>query len=119
MLFRSVAFGRSRRDRFKGLKIGFLASIPTFIIFVVFAILAAVGKTSSTDAYIIFNAHLFSLLRIVFSDKNDFCLLNVLQYVLIGIMAFFLPAVAQISYELGFRNISVSQKIMYKRGEIN
>lgn len=115
----AVAFGRRQRDRFKGLKIGLLASIPTFAIFAVFVSLAALGKTASTDAYIVFNAHLFSLLRIVFSGRNDFSLLNALQYALVGIMAFFLPILTQISYELGFRNISVSQKIMYKKGAEN
>lgn len=110
----AVAFGRRKYDRLKGIKIGLLAAVPSFVIYIIFVVLSLCGKTASADAYTVFNAHLFSLLKTIYWGKNDFCDFGAVQYIITALTTLIMPAAVAVSYQLGFKNISLAQKIIYK-----
>lgn len=101
-------------DKWKGLKVGFFASLPYFLSTVVLVILRCMQSQSSVLWYRILNIQYLSVFRFAFSSGNAIAQIP-WSAIWICIALQFVPMlVTQLAYTLGRCRFSVSEHIMYK-----
>ena len=108
-----VKFKSIKKDKLKGLKIGLIASIPSYIFFV-FAIIN--GKVN-VALFAFLNAYLYDLISIIRGSVVTFGALAFWQVLLLGVILLIFPATAWGSYLLGYNQFSISEKIVYKKNK--
>ncbi len=114
----SVRFGRSKEDKFKGLKIGLVASLPAIAFYIVFILCGAFwAPDMPTVLYTWLNCHLFSFTTLIFSSYPTAGTLGILQYALLFLLLFVLPLFSQGCYMLGYKNIDIGEKAVYKENK--
>ncbi len=101
-------------DKFKGFKIGLYISIPYFI-FNIFLILSRLGIIPNILVlYKIVNSHIWPIIQILSPNNSDIMRLNVLDMIIINLLPLIFIIISTIGYVLGFKGISLKQKIIYK-----
>ncbi|MBO4468572.1 MAG: hypothetical protein J5766_04665 [Clostridia bacterium] len=113
----AVRCGHYAEDKLRGLKVGILAVSPDIIFFIVYVVLRFVRPSTSVGYFKIFNV---IYLKILNSAMGQHSLANVPIWGFIVMLAVicFVPIVAHISYTLGYKDIKISDKLTYKKGEI-
>ncbi len=112
-----VNFNHKEPDKIRGLKIGLLAVVPSFIAWLV-AVVAKFGVISGTwySLFRFMSYQTFMLINAVFGQKtNSTDGISWLQLFLGLTVLVFPPVIAQISYTLGFKRINLFSKFIYKR----
>lgn len=105
---------KNNNGRLKGLRVGFLASTPYFISTLIIIVLKLIGSSASILWYRIINIQFISFYAKIFSGNN----LNDIAWNAIFIsfaLQLLLPLATQLSYALGRRHFSFSERLMYKR----
>ena len=105
-------------DKYKGIKIGLLASIPSFIIY----LLLIIGKIARIDSLVIIfkslNWHMAPLIRLfnmgILSSAEDLSWLSVLLNVLCWAV---IPISAHVAFILGVGDGKYYNKIVYKENQ--
>ncbi len=113
-----VHFGHIAEDKLKGLKTGVVAVMPAFLLFAFF--IATKGNISAN----------FPAVWIKFLNANAYCIINILQngaiklsevsvlrLVAMALTQITVPFVCWGAYVLGYKEISLADKIMYKKKE--
>jgi len=114
-----VRIGHSNRDMFKGFKIGFIGNIPFLVLFVLAVIMAmGLAPKFTTVWYAFLNSHYYSIIMCVVGAAKTLSQLNIVQYVALFLLQLIVPVISGIAYILGFKEINLTEKIVYKRGEI-
>ncbi len=111
-----VHFGRIKEDKWRGGKIALLATTPYFLFFITFLIcgLGAYEKFS-VIIYKFVNCFVFGLIDIICTSNYTAGELAWWQYLLL-LLSLFIPAIiCEVGYVLGFKDISISEKIIYKK----
>ncbi|MCQ2455397.1 MAG: hypothetical protein MJ090_04600 [Clostridia bacterium] len=112
-------FGHIKADKFKGLKIGLVAMIPSFILFVVIAVLGLAFKSNITvSLFTLPHFYIFQILKAIIGDTLVLSGLSVWQFLLIFLSLFAVPIVAFLSYYLGYKDILILEKIIYKKKKV-
>lgn len=115
-----VRIGHVKLDKLKGFKIGLVANIPFFILFGLL-IGCAVGLSPSlrVTLYGYLNGYFYPVIYIISGCSNETIVsnLSVLQYALLFLLQFIVPVICGVSYLLGFKEINISERIMYKKRE--
>ncbi len=101
-------------DRWKGLKVGFLASVPYFLGTVVLIILKILQSEVSVFWYRILNIQYLSILNTIFSEGNNITQTTWPSIFICIVLQFIIPLVSQLSYTIGCHHFSISEHIMYK-----
>lgn len=111
-----VRFKHKSEDIFKGLKIGVIASIPSIIFFAIILI-CGIGAYSKLPAslYKFVNCQYFSFIELILKNTVTVGDINAIQYFLLFLLLLIIPATAFISYLLGYKDISISEKFIYKK----
>ena len=111
-----VRFKHKPEDKFKGVKIGAIAVIPSylFLIFIVIAKFGAMPKFPMV-LYKFLNASFYSLIDVVLSGTVTVGELSVWRLVILFIFPLTVPAVAGVAYLLGYKNFSIGEKLVYKK----
>lgn len=114
-----VKIGQIKEDKLKGLKIGFLSQLPSFILLAVLTI----GKTTfakdfSIGTYSLLNSHLHRAIYIL-SDSNGgfFSEFGIGEIAIIFALLLFIPILAHVAYTLGYKSILVGEKIIFKKNQ--
>ena len=111
----SVHFGRMNEDRLRGLKIGLFAAIPSFLFYVL--LILSKLKLIMPGYFFLYRFLNISFLPIVsrIAGKNNFSAADVswLSVFAILLTLFVSPLVCHIAYLLGYKQISISEKIIY------
>lgn len=113
-----VSFGHAVEDKLKGLKVGLIASIPSALFFI-FLLATKAGISAKLPV---------GVLRLMYSSTYSFnylicgkaMTLGELSYgQLVGMAALLLivPLAAYVSYMLGYKNISIGEKLVYKKNK--
>lgn len=111
----AVRFKHTKEDKLKGLKIGVIASIPTFLIYILFVLCSIkFAPDMPTVIYTWLNCHLFSFLDLIFTSYPTAGTLGILQYLLLFILLAVIPAFCMGCYLLGYKNIDIGEKVVYK-----
>ncbi|HCH28494.1 MAG TPA: hypothetical protein DEW35_03195 [Ruminococcaceae bacterium] len=115
--FNSVKCGRKDEDKLRGLKIGIMAMIPDFIVFLIMLLLRFIKPSTTVGYYKIFNAVYFKILNLCMGSKTlgD---VSFFGFAVMFLILFIVPLIAHISYTLGYKDIKIYDKITYKKGEI-
>lgn len=112
-----VKFGRVKEDKLKGLKIGLISSIPSFLLFVL-AVLSRFGFLPQVlfSIYKLANFHLFSINNIIFGTEATIALsqIPVWKFAVAFLPLLILPAICTVAYVLGYKDISLKEKFIYK-----
>lgn len=108
-----VQFGHLEKDMTKGLKIGLLLAVP-YLIWNVLLTLSKLGVMIDIFAiYRLCNAHIWPLLSWI-NPEVEIAALPVWGLVLCWIASFYPTVVAVIAYFLGYKGVSVWEKVLYK-----
>jgi hypothetical protein len=112
-----VKFGRAKEDKLKGLKIGLICSIPSFLLFVL-AVLSRFGILPQAlfSIYKLANFHLFGINNIIFGTDVTIALsqIPVWRFAVAFLPLLILPAICMVAYVLGYKDISLKDKLIYK-----
>lgn len=110
-----VAFGHKAEDKWRGFKIGCLATVPAAVLYVAYVIICLVLPDQAdayTAIYSWFNTPYMPLMNAVNAIPS-----RLWETVLMIFPLFVVPAVSAAAYALGYRQISVSEKLLYKNGK--
>ena len=111
-----VKFDRMKEDKLRGLKIGCLAAVPSLCVYL-FLILAKFGVAPELlfSLYKLLNVHIFGYLNMLFGVGTAVIDIPVWKVVLAASPLLIVPVICTVAYFLGFKDISISEKIVYKR----
>lgn len=117
-----VKFGRIKEDKLRGLKAGLIASVPIFIMNLLLILAKAELFPNFYVAYKLLNSHLFNIIG--FIDGTFLGVKNTayLQYVSWAsiivtcvLSTIITPLFCHINYMLGYKDIILSDRIIYKK----
>ena len=113
-----VRIGNIKQDKLKGFKVGLIANIPFFVLFVLF-VACGLGLAPSlrVTLYGYLNSFIYPIIYLITGCSSDIIVseLNVLQYILLFLVQFIVPIICGVAYLIGFKEINLSEKIMYKK----
>jgi len=112
-----VKFKHKEADVFRGLKIGLFTIIPAVVLLVFLFAAGSITAKVPIVLYKLINSSLYGFLD--FADGNSIVVgdLSVFNFMLMFAAQLIIPLIAHISYILGFKNISLSEKIVYKKNK--
>lgn len=111
-----VKTGHLKKDLLKGFKIGLIGNAPFFVLYLLIIVMACgLAPKFYTVWYAFLNSHYYSLIICTVKNATDLSQLNILQYVLLFLIQFIVPLISAVTYVLGFKDINISEKIVYKR----
>lgn len=112
----AVRFGHMAEDRLKGLKIGLVAQMPDFLLWGATVFLArGLRSEMSVAAYRLIHCRSFSFIQMILGATRELRELSVVQLLLLLLPLMIVPLIAWIGYALGYANISVGEKCLYKK----
>lgn len=109
----NVKLGRLTEDKLRGLKIGLIAFVPQMVSFLCLFI-----PKFKTAFYKIANYHFFITNDAIIGDVKFAGDLQVVKYLLLFLPILVVPILSTFSYIIGYKDIVVSEKIIYKKNEI-
>lgn len=111
-----VKFKHKNEDKLKGFKIGAVATVPNYL-FLVFLVIAKLGVLPSFPValYKCLNSSVYSFIQVITGSAVAVSDLTAWRLALLFILPLLIPAVSGISYILGYKNISVGEKLVYKK----
>ncbi len=107
----AVHFGRKPENVLYGLKVGLLASVPGVLILIAFLLF---GGNVPVSAYAFTNASFYTVITSFIKAGVRFSQISVLKKVLLFLPLLYVPAVSEAAYLLGYKDISLSEKLVYK-----
>lgn len=114
-----VRTGNLKTDLLKGFKIGAVANIPFFLLFVL-TVAAALGLAPAfrTVWYAILNSHYYSFILWISGGADVVSKLGILQFAVLFLLQLAVPVISGAAYILGFKEINLTDKFVYKKGSI-
>lgn len=117
-----VSFGREKYNRYKGLLVGIVLMIPSFVMGILLILEKLTGWVSVIGVYKVFNSHVWPLFNILTStgkDEAPYYIMDIADIswwiiILMALTAFIIPLITHISYLLGYKNIIFKNKIIYR-----
>ena len=113
-----VRHGHMKEDKLKGLKIGFIANSPYFIMFAVFLI-CGLGALPNMpiSLYRLFNSQYYGFIDLIGSTVATAGSLSLWQFVLLFALQLIIPAISAVAYVMGYKGIDIVEKIVYVKRE--
>lgn len=110
-----VHSGFMAEDKLKGLKVGIIAAMPLIFLYALLLLgKFSIIKPNSLAFYCIANSHLYGIIQFIYKGASLATELGFLQLLLLFIPVLFIPAVAWLGYLLGYKEISITQNLVYK-----
>ena len=111
-----VKFKHKKKDKLKGVKIGLIAVIPNYL-FLIFLVIAKLGAFPSFPMalYKLLNSSVYSVIDVILGGAASVSELAAWRLALLFIPPLLIPVLSGISYILGFKNISIGEKLIYKK----
>lgn len=115
-----VKFNRRQEDKIRGLKIGLLTTVPMFVLAIALLLAKAELLPNFYIIYKVVNAHTLVFIDLIdhtFDGVQSAYLPNVSwgQIIAVCSLTLITPIVSEIGYLLGYKEIMVMDKIMYKK----
>lgn len=107
-----VHFKHKKEDKLKGLKAGLIAIIPSLIVLIIFAF---VLPNTQTALYKFLNCSVFAFAELIIGSSQTFKDINILQFLGLALLKALIPLTAYAAYLLGYKNISLGEKFIYKK----
>lgn len=111
-----VRYGRAKENKFKGVTIGFFATLPYLILLLLMGLGKwGFAKNFPVVLYKYVNASLFALNDVICGKSLSFGDLSILQLLLLVLVLLIVPVFTGVAYYLGYKDILVSEKLTYKK----
>lgn len=111
-----VNIGHTKKDMLKGLKIGLVGNIPFFALTVLMVVMAAgLAPAFRTVWYAFLSGHFYSLIMWIAGEVLTVGEISTFQYALLVLVQFIVPVISCVAYILGYKEINLFEKIMYKK----
>lgn len=115
----AVKYKNQKEQLGKGFIVGAFASIPAVVLLVVLTILkSSYAKTFPLLIYGMLNTYLYDLIYLIANGTEFFGQFNFVQILLILLLLTIIPIACGISYILGYKGVSISEKMVYKNKKI-
>lgn len=111
-----VHFKHKKADKFKGLKCGIIAIIPGLILLIV---MTFVTPNAQTALYKFLNCSVYTFAELIIGSDLTFKEIGILQFLGLALLKALIPLTAYAAYLLGYKNISLSEKFIYKKNKEN
>ncbi len=108
-------FGHIKADKLKGLKVGFVASIPYGLFMLVLFVMRFITHTNFSAVLIQFlNSHVYSFTWLLIKNDSflDISFIRMLGLLALGLVV---PIISGMAYLIGFKDISLGEKLLYKK----
>lgn len=115
-----VHFKHKNEDVFKGLKAGLAAVVPSVAVLLFLAVTS--GGISSKFPIVIYkfaNSSFYTFIHLIVGKATVFGELSFVSFILLFIISAIVPLISFIAYYLGYKNISVGEKFIYKKNKAN
>lgn len=109
-----IRSGSKKLDKFKGLKIGLLASAPALITYILLIIFSASNKGVALELYMIANACFWPTLELLLKSSDTASDITVWQFIVMFLLQMVIPWLAQLFYFWGYKDYEFLGKIVYK-----
>lgn len=114
-----VKIGQVKKDMLKGVKIGLLGNIPFFLLTaLVIAMAYGLAPKFHTVWYAFLSGHFYSLIMWITNGSQTVGEIGIVQLVLLVLLQFLVPAISGVAYILGYKEINLAEKIVYKKEEV-
>lgn len=111
-----VRSGKIEKDVFKGLKVGFLISIPYFVSSLLMILVKLNVAKWLSYVFTIFNSYFYYFIDMMIS-KPDPALTSWGTIIVFLFMPLLIPLICEIGYVLGLYEISLKEKILYTKSK--
>lgn len=106
-----VKFGHRDKDNMRGFKIGAIANIGYFIVFLCLFVL----KDFPLSRYALINAQFFSIIKLITGNAALAGELRIAQYIGFFGLLLVVPVITEIAYLLGYKGINLYERAVYKK----
>ncbi|MDO4607984.1 MAG: hypothetical protein Q4B40_02190 [Clostridia bacterium] len=111
-----VKIEQIKEDKLKGLKIGLIGNIPFFVLFIAAVVTANVQSFKIPVVWYAFlNSQFYPVIMMIKGTAETLSQLEIGQFILLFILQLIVPAIAAVAYILGYKEINVFEKMMYKK----
>ena len=107
-----VKVGHVKKDVLKGFKIGVIANIPFILLFIFAVVKASVVRKV---LYAFLNSNFYAIIMAIAKDGEMMSQIGTARFVLIGLLLAIVPIISGVAYILGYKEINLGEKIMYKK----
>ncbi len=113
-----VHFKHKKEDKLKGLKCGLIAVAPA-LLFIIFILITknTICAKLPVVLYKFLNSSYYSVIEVVVGKSATFGELSVLRMIPLFLIQLFVPLVSLTAYLLGYKNISIGEKFIYKKSK--
>ena len=112
----AVKFKHKVEDEWKGVKIGLLAVIPSYLILLfICAMKAGVFPGFSTALYQVTHSAFYAFIDVVIGSAKSVKDLAWWRMAILFVFPLFVPAVSGLGYYLGYKDFSIGEKLVYKK----
>lgn len=111
-----VRFKHKVEDKFKGLKIGLLGSVPAFLMWIAFVVCKYAVPHLPSALYRFLNSSSYSFIYAICKDSTV-GELSVLKLILLLLPLMIIPLTAFGAYLLGYKDISLGERFIYKKSK--
>lgn len=109
-----VQFGHMDKDLYRGLKVGAMAAIPSLLAYIVLLISRLFDVLPSYPFIFRFlNASFLPIVNRTFVNVKTSADIPAISFLILFLFILVVPAVCTLAYYLGYRHISISEKIIY------
>lgn len=113
-----VHFKHKKEDKFKGLKAGLIAIIPAAALLLFLAVtMNNISANFPTVLYKFMNSSVYTFIQLATGNTATFGELSVVAIIVFFLLLLIVPLVAWIAYLLGYKNISLGEKFIYKKNK--
>lgn len=121
--------GHIKEDMLKGFKIGLVGNIPFLLLFVLLLVLRVIIGVSPNEEvvgglsqirvvwYAFLNSQYYPLITLISAGVQEISQLNIIQLILFFLLQLIAPAISGVSYILGYKEINLAEKLVYKKEE--
>lgn len=108
--------GHIKADKLRGFKIGLLSSVPAIIILLIMlSFTLGLNKHFDVSVYKFINGTFYSLSKVIIGNAGTAGEIGILSYLWLALLQLAVPVVAEIGYIFGFNEISIKEKLVYKK----
>lgn len=108
--------GHIKADKLRGFKIGLMSSVPAIIILLVMlSFTLGINEGLDISLYKFINGTFYSLSKVIIGSAETAGELGIINYLWLALLQLAVPVAAEIGYIFGFNEISIKEKLVYKK----
>ena len=114
----AVKFGRKAEDKWKGVKIGLMAVIPSYLVLIALCVMKGWGYPGFPVAlYEFSHSAFYGFLALLIGKAVTLADLAWWRLAVFFVFPLFVPVIAGIGYYLGYKDFSLREKLVYKKNK--